>query len=153
MRALSAIDAAIECAPERAFYRARKGLLLLQTGNIDAAAAAAEDACCMSPDNPFDAELIIALCIAREDRAGIRAVARGETERPYTAGQRAQAFIALGDYAAARELYELDVLDSRRELIDLITDEWIWRFRTSSIAHTCGCWLVMRVARMSWSAC
>jgi TolB-like protein/Tfp pilus assembly protein PilF len=126
-RALGAIDAAIERAPARAFYRARKSLLLLQSGNLDAASSAAQEACCMSPDNPFDAELMIALYMARADHENLHLVARGESERIYTPGQRAQAYIALGDYAAAGELYDLAELDRGRELIDLITDEWIWR--------------------------
>ena len=58
--ALQAIDAAIALAPERAYYHARKGLLLLQAGQLEAADRSVEEACCKAPDNPFDADLIIA---------------------------------------------------------------------------------------------
>jgi len=125
--ALHAIGMAIERAPARAFYHARKSLLLLQMGDLDAASRAAEEACCKSPDNPFDAELMIALYMALGDDDRLRRVARAETKRQYTASQRAQAFIALGDYAAAQELYETAQPERGHELIDLITDQWIWR--------------------------
>ena len=47
--ALRWIDQAIERAPTRAFYLARKGLFLLQVGEDDAAAALIESACRSSP--------------------------------------------------------------------------------------------------------
>jgi len=56
--ALHAIDAAIALAPERAYYHARKGLLLLQADQHEAAGRSVEEACCKAPDNPFDADLI-----------------------------------------------------------------------------------------------
>jgi TolB-like protein/tetratricopeptide (TPR) repeat protein len=127
-KALDAIAAAIDRAPARAFYRARQGLLLLQAGQPEAASLAVSDACCKSPDNPFDAELVIALYMARGDTEALQRVAEGETRRTYTAAQRGQAHIALGQMDAARALYESAQLDGARELVDLITDEWIWRF-------------------------
>jgi tetratricopeptide (TPR) repeat protein len=54
-------------------------------------------------------------------------LARGESARAYKAEQRGQACIALGDYPAALQQYEAAQLDRGRELIDLITDDWIWR--------------------------
>ena len=125
--ALHAIDAAIALAPERAYYHARKGLLLLQAGQIEAAGRSVEEACCKAPDNPFDADLIIANSMVRADRDYLGKVARGETMRSYAAEQRGQAFIALDDLPAAREQYEQATLDGGRELIELITDDWIWR--------------------------
>jgi TolB-like protein/lipoprotein NlpI len=125
--ALHAIDAAIALAPERAYYHARKGLLLLQAGQLEAAGRSVEEACCKAPDNPFDADLIIANSMVRDDHEYLGKVARGETMRSYAAEQRGQAFIALGDIPAAREQYERAVLDGGKELIELITDDWIWR--------------------------
>jgi tetratricopeptide (TPR) repeat protein len=125
--ALAAIDRAIESAPERAYYQARKALLLLQMERVDDASGAMEKACCMSPDNPFDADLMIAFDMLNEDRTELEQVARGETRRSYTPEQRGQAFIALGDYREALRQYEAATLDMGRELIDLITDDWIWR--------------------------
>jgi len=81
----------------------------------------------MSPDNPFDADLMVAWYMARGDEKALAEVARGETQRDYTAEQRGQAFIALGDFPAAREQFEQATLDTNAELIDLITDDWIWR--------------------------
>jgi len=124
--ALAAIDRAIECAPARAYYRARKGLLLLQLDRIDEATKAIEDACCRSPDNPFDSDLVIALYMAHQDRDSLRQVAEGKTRREYTPAQRGQAFIAVGDFTAAREQYDASVLDRTRELIKLTTVDWIW---------------------------
>ena len=125
--ALKAIRAAIERAPGRAYYRAREGLLLLQKGDLEAASNSVVDACCKSPDNPFDAELVIAVYMSLGDHDSLERVARARTRRGYTPAQRAQAFIALGDYAAAAEQYDAATIDPERELIALITDEWIWR--------------------------
>jgi TolB-like protein len=125
--ALEAIDRAIESAPERAYYPARKALMLLQMERFEEAVVSIEKACCMSPDNPFDADLMIAFHMLNEDRSDLEQVARGETRRVYSPEQRGQAFIALGDYRQALVQYEAASLDVGRELIDLITDDWIWR--------------------------
>jgi len=125
--ALHAIDTAIGLAPGRAYYHARKGLLLLQAGQLEAAGRAVDEACCKAPDNPFDADLIIANAMVRADLDYLGKVARGESGRGYSAEQRGQAFIALGDYPAARQQYEQATLDGEKELRELITDDWIWR--------------------------
>jgi tetratricopeptide (TPR) repeat protein len=96
-------------------------------GRFDEAVVSIEKACCMSPDNPFDADLMIAFHMLNEDRSDLEQVARGETRRVYSPEQRGQAFIALGDYRQALVQYEAASLDVGRELIDLITDDWIWR--------------------------
>ena len=46
------MDQAIERAPTRAFYFARKGLLWLQKGDVAAATASIETACCARPTMP-----------------------------------------------------------------------------------------------------
>ncbi|HLF30903.1 MAG TPA: tetratricopeptide repeat protein [Xanthomonadales bacterium] len=125
--ALEAMDAAITCAPLRAFYQARKGLLLLQMDRPGEAASAVEAACCKIADNPFNADFMIAYFMTSGDRDALGRVARGETSLTYTADQRGQVLIALGDLEAAREQYDLATLDHERELMDLITDDWIWR--------------------------
>jgi adenylate cyclase len=125
--ALEAIDAAIKCAPQRAYYHSRKGLMLLQADRFVEAVSSLEEAWGMAPDNPYDADLVIAHYMVSEDRSSLERVARGLDSRTYEAEQRGQAFIALGDYAAAREQYDVAILDQRQELIDLITDDWIWR--------------------------
>jgi TolB-like protein/Flp pilus assembly protein TadD len=121
------IDEAIRVAPGRAFYFAQKCLIQLQAGDIEGAARSAEDAFSMSPDNPFDADLSVAHYMSRDDRDSLTRIAQGETKRSYTSGQRGQAFLALGNFDAARELYEVTDLDSEKELLKLVTDDWSWR--------------------------
>jgi len=121
------IDEAIRIAPGRAFYFAQKCLIQLQAGDIEGAARSAEDAFSMSPDNPFDADLSVAHYMSRDDRDSLTRIAQGETKRSYTNGQRGQAFLALGNFDAARELYEATDLDSEKELLKLVTDDWSWR--------------------------
>jgi tetratricopeptide (TPR) repeat protein len=81
----------------------------------------------MSPGNPFDADLMVAHMLARADLEQLGKVARGETRRGFAPEQRGQAFIALEDLPAAREQYEQAALDGEKELIELITDDWVWR--------------------------
>ena len=121
------IDQAIERAPTRAFYLARKGLLLLQLGETDEAAKLVGTACRSSPNNAFDSDLAIAVLIAQDDRAALERVASGTFERTYATSQRAQAHIALGDLEAARALYDQEPPDPRQAIDDLINDEWVWR--------------------------
>ena len=121
------LDRAIERSPTRAFYFARRGLLLLQQGNMDAAAASINEACCSSPDNEYDSDLVIALYMVRDDRAALRRVADGESQRRFGPAQQAQARIAVGDAAAALELYAQHPTDVHRAIYDLISDDWIWR--------------------------
>jgi tetratricopeptide (TPR) repeat protein len=123
------IDLAIEHAPTRAFYFARKGMLLLQLGEVEEAVACIETACSRSPDNLYDSDLAVALYIVRNDRPMLELVHSGATTgcRHFPRAQRAQASIALGDHATARELYEQHTADVHRDIGDLINDDWIWR--------------------------
>jgi TolB-like protein/Tfp pilus assembly protein PilF len=121
------IERAMERAPARAFYLARNGLFLLQLGETDAAVAAIDAASSGSPDNAFDVDLAVAALIVREDREALARVATGEPGRAYAAAQRAQAHLALGNQAEARELYEANPPDLRQEVQDVINDEWVWR--------------------------
>lgn len=143
--ALQAIDASIALAPGRAYYHARKGLLLMQAGQLEAAHKSVEEACCKAPDNPFDTDLIIASAMVRGDRDYLGKVARGESARSYAAEQRGQAHIALDDFPAARQQYELATLDGGRELIELITDDWIWRL--PHVINRAHLWLLAGDAR------
>jgi len=125
--ALRWIDQAIERAPTRAFYLARKGLFLLQGGKDDAAAALIEAACSSSPGNAFDSDLVIALRIVREDRSELARIANGGTDRSYLPLQRAQAHLAVGNLEAARALYEQQAPDTLQAINDAINDNWVWR--------------------------
>lgn len=125
--ALREIDTAIRCAPQRAYYHAQKSLIQLQAGDLEAAGRSVEEACELSPDNPFDADLVVAHYMARDDREALARIARDEARRRYDAGQRGQALIALGEYDAAHDLYETAPLDGTRELMSLATDDWVWQ--------------------------
>jgi TolB-like protein/Tfp pilus assembly protein PilF len=121
------IDRAIERAPNRAFYFARRGLLQLCEGDVAGASESLDTACEVSPNNEYDSDLVIALYIVEGDRAALERVASMETTRVFGPGQRAQAQLALGNHAAARALYEDHPIEARREIGDLINDDWIWR--------------------------
>jgi TolB-like protein/Tfp pilus assembly protein PilF len=134
--ALREIGVAIRCAPARAFYHAQRSLILLQTGDAEAAARSVEEAAGLSPDNPFDADLVVAHFMARGDSETLSRIAAGETRRRFNRCQRAQARIALGEFEDARQLYEAATLDREQELMDLITDDWVWRLpHVINLAH------------------
>ena len=82
--ALRWTERAIEVAPQRAFYHARRGLLLLQACRLDEARHAVEEARARAPDNVFDAELIVALHMALDDREALSCIASGTAVRSRT---------------------------------------------------------------------
>lgn len=125
--ALREIDESLRIAPERAFYHAQKSLIFLQAGDFGSASRSVEEACDLSPDNPFDADLVVAHYMALGDSESLGRVVRGETGRSYSDSQKAQALIALGDLDAARELYESTTMERGGELMNLVTDDWVWR--------------------------
>jgi TolB-like protein/Flp pilus assembly protein TadD len=126
-RALAMIDAAIERAPRRAYYRARKGVMLLGMGRVDEAQQVIGQACGISPENAFDADLKLALAILRRDTGQLDDIATGACGCAYRAAQRAQAALALGDPSRALQLYAEEPPELGREIYDLVTDDWVWR--------------------------
>jgi TolB-like protein/tetratricopeptide (TPR) repeat protein len=124
--ALRWIDQALERAPTRAFYHARKGLILQQLGETEAAVEQLEMACRISPGNAFALDLELALQIVRGDRVELARIAAGESANGYSAMQRGQARLALGEVEAAHALYEEETPDPRRAIVDLLNDEWVW---------------------------
>ena len=125
--AIEWIDRAIEIAPERAFYRARRGLLQMQLGNVDEAARCIQSAAERAPDNVFDAELVIALHMAQGDRVRLRNIASGAAGRAFSTCQRAYAQVALGDHARAFATYGQGQLAARIEIGQVLNDDWVWR--------------------------
>jgi adenylate cyclase len=125
--ALRWIDQAVARAPTRAFYLARRALFLAQFGRIDEAAAAIEAACCHPNGNRFEADVVVGLRIVSGNRAGVESIVRQDCESEWRRAQRAQALLALGDRTAALSAYDADPPDPRREINDLIADEWVWR--------------------------
>ena len=125
--ALRWIDGAIERAPTRAFYLARKGLILAQLGRIDAAVATVESACRSSSGNRFEADLLAGLRVVTGDRAALESIAAREGGSVWAPAQRAQALIALGDLPAALDAYAEDPPNTLGAINDLVNDEWVWR--------------------------
>ena len=125
--ALRWIDKAIERAPRRAFYHSRKALLLMQAGDAVRAMPCAEEAERLAPEGGFDPELRTALHVARGDSATLERIARGDDRASTADGARAQAYIALGNYDAAREILERRPWSPREEIDELLNDDWTWR--------------------------
>jgi TolB-like protein/Tfp pilus assembly protein PilF len=125
--AIEWIDRAIDIAPERAFYRARRGLLELQLGNVEEAAQCIRSAQERAPDNVFDSELVLAMYMAQRDRARLEDVATGKAGRAFTVCQRAYAWVVLGDHAQALATYELAPTTARAEVGQVLNDDWVWR--------------------------
>lgn len=125
--ALQWIDKAIERAPRRAFNRSRKALLLMQAGRMEEALACAEEAERIAPDGGFDPELRTALRVACGDVATLERIARGEDRASISDGARAQAYVSLGNFEAARELYERRAASPREDIDELLNDDWTWR--------------------------
>lgn len=122
--ALRRIDQAIERAPSRVYFPARKGVMYLQLGRIEEGARWIELARQKVPASEFDRELILALQMAYGNRDALTAAVADEA---YTILQRGQAALALGDRMAARAFYEQGRPDARREIDEILNDDWMWR--------------------------
>lgn len=134
--ALRWIDRAIERAPTRTFYLARKALILAQLGRLDAAVTAIEAACCNPAGNRFEADLVVGLRVVTGNRKALEAMAHDESGCAWAPGQRAQARIALGNLSLARQSYAERPPGSRGAIDELINDEWVWRLpHVVSCAH------------------
>ena len=125
--ALRWTERAIEVAPQRAFYHARRGLLLLQACRLDEAGHAVAEARARAPDNVFDAELIVALHMALDDREALGCIAGGKASQAFGTVQQAYASVALGRRDEALALYETATLNPCAELDEILNDDWIWR--------------------------
>lgn len=125
--ALRWIEQAIERAPGRAFYIARKGLILAQLGQTDAAVKTVDAACCNPTANRFEADLVVGLNIVTADRAALASIAANPGGSFWGAAQRAQALIAVGNASAAQQAYAEAPPDPRGAVNDLLNDEWVWR--------------------------
>lgn len=125
--ALSWIDRALERSPDRSYYHARKGLLLLRLGDPEAAASSVGIATRLSPGDAPQSELAVALHVARADRSALEQIAAGAADGHFALRQRAQACIALGDPAGARAYYDRCPLAPAAEIDDVLGGDWIWR--------------------------
>lgn len=125
--ALRWLDRAIERAPTRAFYLARRGLILAQLGQTGSAIAIVEAACCNPTGNRFEADLVVGLRVVSGNRNALESIARSTSRSVWVSAQRAQAFIASQDLPAALQAYSEDPPEPRRAINDLVNDEWVWR--------------------------
>lgn len=125
--ALLWMDRALERAPTRAYYHAGKGLLLLKLGRAQAAADSIETARRIAGAHFFDSDLVVALYMARQDRAALETIARGEGNGNYTKARRAQAHVALGELDVARDLYAEAPPRIAEEIDAVLRGDWFWR--------------------------
>jgi TolB-like protein/tetratricopeptide (TPR) repeat protein len=121
------LERAIEIAPTRAFYRARKGLLWLQLGDVAGAARAVGESKALAPDNVFDAELVMALHMAEGDVAALEAIASGRAGPCFTGALQAYACVALGRFEEARASYASAPRKFGAEIDEMLNDDWVWR--------------------------
>ena len=134
--ALRWIDAVIARAPARAYYRAARGLLLLQLGQTDAAAESIETGRRMGSTAVYDSDLVVAIRIAQGDREALARIAADDPTAGYTALQRAQVHIMLGRLDAARAIYDAHPPDAAQELNTILRADWFWRLpHTINHAH------------------
>jgi TolB-like protein/Tfp pilus assembly protein PilF len=126
-QALEWIERALARAPDRAFFHARKGLLLLQIGRPEEAAVSIAKAVQMAPGDVVQSELAVALAVARDDRVALAGIVRGDAGQPFGPWQQAQAAIALGDLRSARLLYDREPPEPGTEIHDVLGGDWIWR--------------------------
>ncbi|HEX7375414.1 MAG TPA: tetratricopeptide repeat protein [Steroidobacteraceae bacterium] len=124
--ALHLITQAVERAPGRWFFPARKALMHLQAGDLDAAGAALDLAWSFAPANSFDCELHLAFHMARGNRSELLRIAQAH-DGDYSPLQRGLAYLALGERTAARESYEAGDADAQREIDEILNDDWVWR--------------------------
>lgn len=124
--ALQWIERATALAPKRTFYLARKAMILAQLGRVDEAVTAVEAACCDPAGNRFEADLVAGLRVATGNRDALVRIARDESGCSWTASQRAQAHVALGEHAMALACYAATPPQPRAAICDLVNDEWVW---------------------------
>ncbi len=116
---------AVERAPTRAFYLARKGFLRLQLGDSVRAEEWILAAHRQAPDNRFISDARLAVIIAANDTERLHSVAAGSGS--FSSDQQAQAAWLLGDEDAALTCYSEHCPDYGSFLRDVVNDDWVWR--------------------------
>ena len=124
--ALRLMTRAVELAPGRWFFPARLAVMRLQTGDEAGARAALALARECAPAASFDVDLLLAMSMALGERAWLAAIAQS-TGQACTDLQRGMAWLALGEPGPARAAYEAGAPDARREIDDVLNDDWVWR--------------------------
>lgn len=119
-------DRAVERAPTRAFYLARKAVLLMQLGDMERAGEWIAAAARQGPGSALVQDLRVGWLVAGGDREALARIARRE-DAAGTAFHAAQAWIALGDETAALALYEELAGEICGCVGDLVNADWPWR--------------------------
>ncbi|MGH8223767.1 MAG: tetratricopeptide repeat protein [Woeseiaceae bacterium] len=117
---------AVERAPTRAFYLARKGFIYLQIGRLELAGEWLSAALQHSTDSVLVSDALLALAICADDRDRLVAIANGEED--FDASQRALVAWMSGDEERARIQYEEYCPDYPSLVRDVVNDDWLWRF-------------------------
>jgi tetratricopeptide (TPR) repeat protein len=120
------IDQAIDRAPTRAYYLARKGFLYLQLEQFERAQEWLLAARTHASDSHFIGDAELGLAIAVDDRAELEKISNDDESRDHA--QRALAAWVMGDEQAALAFYEQECPDHDLLIYELINDDWVWRF-------------------------
>ncbi|MDH4049628.1 MAG: tetratricopeptide repeat protein [Gammaproteobacteria bacterium] len=117
---------AIDRAPTRAFYLARKGFMYLQLEQLDLAEEWFVAARHNAADWHFFGDADLALLIACDKKAELQQVA----DQPGAQECAQSALVAwlLGNEQAALSLYNKECAHHELLLFEVINDEWVWRF-------------------------
>jgi TolB-like protein/Tfp pilus assembly protein PilF len=124
--ALEWAQQALERAPTRAFYLARKGFLYLQLNQVERAEEWLLAAKQAASDSQFIGDAELALAIACNDRNRLQQISNDA--EGHGLAQRGLAAWLLGDEQRALSLYEERCPDHNLIIYELINDEWVWRF-------------------------
>jgi TolB-like protein/tetratricopeptide (TPR) repeat protein len=124
--ALMWINRAVERAPTRSFYLARKGFLYLQLGQLDRAEEWTLAARTHGADEELRAEIDLLLAIVANDTEQQRSIV--ESPGATNAASRAVAAWLLGDVDRALALYDEHCPDARSSILNVINEEAVWQF-------------------------
>jgi len=117
---------ALERAPTRAFYLARKGFLYLQLNQIERAEEWLLAAKKAASDSQFLGDAELALAIASNDRNRLQQISNDA--EGHGLAQRGLAAWLLGDEKRALSLYDERCPDHELLIYELVNDEFVWRF-------------------------
>lgn len=123
--ALAWQNKAIERAPRRCYYLARKGYVYLQLGKLDLAGEWLHAATSCTPDSRYLRDALVGLAVAADDRGRLGEILDGDDF--FGSDQQAVAALLLGDEARARSLYGGKFPDHRQVLLDVVSYELVWR--------------------------
>ncbi len=122
-------EKAIERAPTVAYYLARKGFIILQSGHPEQARPWFEAARRSSLDKHYLGDIFVGVAAAEQDYEGLRRIL--DSDDAFDSPHRALAALLLGDAGTALALYRRQCPDPVSVLHDIINYDILWR-----IPHT-----------------